>query len=746
MDRESLTIYTTSQKVMHRGDTLNTPLLTTTFSSPMEDIIHVRTVHFKGALNSHPRFDLKKDTYTGNTAFEEEHSLHFSAGALQVSIEKDVPWRVEFVRDQKKLTSIAGNHSGHVTDETGSVFMSENLTLSVGETVYGLGERFTPFVKNGQVVDIWNEDGGTASEQAYKNIPFYISSRGYGILVNNPGKVSFEVASEVVTSVQFAVPGEFMDYYLIAGDSLKEVLKNYTTLSGKPALPPAWSFGLWLTTSFTTEYDEQTVNHFIDGMAERDIPLHTFHFDCFWMKEFQWVDFEWDREQFSHPEEMIDRLKSKGLHICVWINPYISQKSRLFDEGMEKGFLVKNPDGSIWQWDRWQAGMGLVDFTNPGAVQWYRTALKKLLNMGVDTFKTDFGERIPTDVIYHDGSDPYKMHNFYTYLYNKTVFELLEDVRGKKDALVFARSATVGGQKFPVHWGGDCSATYESMAESLRGGLSLALSGFGFWSHDIGGFELTATPDLFKRWIAFGSLSSHSRLHGNESYRVPWNYDDESSDVLRFFTKLKSSLMPYLYTEAVNTAESGIPMMRPMVLEHPENPTCAFLDRQYYLGPDLLVAPVFSADSWVQYYLPDGVWTNFITGRTYRGGRWISEEHGYLSIPLLVKAGTLLPVGAENNRPDYDYSDNVCFQLFGLDDGETALRSVRLSDGSEGMTLQVKRQGGNLHFNQKGSRKVWRVSLRGIHRAATSLGSAVDSPEGMIISVPEGTESLVVTI
>jgi alpha-D-xyloside xylohydrolase len=413
-------------------------------------------------------------------------------------------------------------------------YLHEQLSLGVGETVYGLGERFTPFVKNGQVVDIWNEDGGTSSEQAYKNIPFYLTNRGYGVLVNHSERVSFEVASEKVERVQFSVPGESLDYFLIYGPTPKEVLTRYTALTGRPALPPAWSFGLWLSTSFTTNYDEATVTNFVQGMADRDLPLHVFHFDCFWMKEFHWTNFEWDERVFPDPAGMLQRLKARGLRICVWINPYIAQRSALFAEGMANGYLVKRPNGDIWQWDRWQAGMGLVDFTNPAACRWFADKLRGLIDMGVDCFKTDFGERIPTEVVYHDGSDPVKMHNYYPYLYNKAVFETLEEALGKGQAVVFARSATVGGQQFPVHWGGDCTATFESMAESLRGGLSLCLSGFGFWSHDIGGFEQTAAAAVYKRWCAFGLLSSHSRLHGSSSYRVPWLFDEEAVDVLRF--------------------------------------------------------------------------------------------------------------------------------------------------------------------------------------------------------------------
>ncbi|MBE0343802.1 alpha-xylosidase, partial [Paenibacillus sp. 28ISP30-2] len=230
--------------------------------------------------------------------------------------------------------------------------------------------RFTPFVKNGQVVDIWNEDGGTSSEQAYKNIPFYLSNKGYGVFVNHPEKVSYEIASENVSKVQFSVSGESLEYFIIGGANPKEVLDNYTKLTGKPALPPAWTFGLWLTTSFTTDYDEATVNHFVDGMAERDLPLSVFHFDCFWMKEYQWCDFQWDQDMFPDPEGMLQRLKAKGLKICAWINPYIAEKSILFDEGMDNGYLVKTVDGGEGQWEMWPAGRGLVVFTNPGGVTW----------------------------------------------------------------------------------------------------------------------------------------------------------------------------------------------------------------------------------------------------------------------------------------------------------------------------------------------------------------------------------------
>jgi alpha-D-xyloside xylohydrolase len=309
----------------------------------------------------------------------------------------------------------------------------EQLALGVGENVYGLGERFTPFVKNGQVVENTNKDGGTACEQVYKSVPFYLTNRGYGVLVNEAGPVSFEVGSEKVARVQFSREGESLDYCVIAGPTPKDVVTRLTALTGRAPLPPAWSFGLWLTTSFTTQYDEATATHYIDEMKRRELPLSVFHFDCFWMREFQWCDFEWDRRGFPEPEAMLQRLHAKGLKVSLWINPYVAQKSPLFAEGDKQGYFIKRTNGRTFQTDQWQPGMAIVDFTNPAAKAWYQSHLKRLLAMGADCFKTDFGERIPSvGVQYFDGSDPVEMHNLYALQYNQAVFELLQDVQGSE--------------------------------------------------------------------------------------------------------------------------------------------------------------------------------------------------------------------------------------------------------------------------------------------------------------------------
>ncbi len=712
---DRLVVLATCRPIKHRGDTLSGPALTVTLSSPAEGMVRVSVQHYSAF--EPPRLHVPMPG-AGRPAVrieqDDEHAT-LTSGTLTVEVHKGEGWRLTFREGDRVLTRSDWRSLAYLQWGAKGNFMHEQLTLQVGENIYGLGERFTPWVKNGQVVENTNKDGGTACEQAYKSVPFYLSSRGYGVLVNEAGPVSFEVASEKTTRVQFSREGESLDYCVIAGPTPKQVLQRLTALTGRAPLPPAWSFGLWLTTSFTTQYDEATATHFIDEMARRELPLSVFHFDCFWMREFQWCDFQWDPHGFPDPEGMLARLHAKGLKISLWINPYVAQKSPLFAEGVREGYFLRQPNGRTWQTDLWQPGMAIVDFTNPAAVAWYQGHLRRLLAMGVDCFKTDFGERIPSeDVVYHDGADPVEMHNLYALKYNEVVFELLREVSGQQ-AVVFARSTYASGQRFPVHWGGDCWSNFESMAESLRGGLSLTSCGFAFWSHDIGGFEGKPPPAVYKRWIQFGLLSSHSRLHGSGFYRVPWLVDEESCDVLRLFTRLKHRLMPYLYAKAVEATQTGVPVMRAMVLEHPADPACAPLDRQYHLGESLLVAPVFTDSGEVDFYLPgEGTWTHLQSGAKRSGGRWYRETHDFMSLPLYVAPGTVLCWGADDQRPDYDYASGLVLRVYALADGASADFTVPTLDGGVAARGRVRRSG-SLYTAvlDEGRLQDWRLEVDG---------------------------------
>lgn len=760
-DGKGIEILAPAASVRGRADTLNLPTFDVTITSPARGVIRIRARHWDGQ-NDIPGFPLNGDqpdkqnyihvTQSGNTDGEvgsDGSFISLSSGDLTVTAIKGEPWNLSFTSRGAELTHSSGKSLAHFTlnpeatvtsspvgefgatptskayDES-PTFMSIQLALAVDELVYGFGERFGAFVKNGQSIDIWNADGGTSSEQAYKNIPFYMTTQGYGILVNNRGHVSFEVGSENTEAVQFSVPGETLDFCIIDGPSPKQILSRYTALVGRPAKVPAWSYGLWLTTSFTTQYDHKTINSMIDGMCDRGIPLSVFHYDCYWMREFRWMDFTWDSRFFSDIEGTLAHLKGRGLHICAWVNPYIGQRSKLFQEARREGYLVRKSQGDIWQTDFWQAGMGLVDFTNPSARQWFKTKIKHLLSQGIDAIKTDFGERIPSHVSWYDGSSGQGMHNWYTQLYNQTVFEALEETYGKGQAVLYARSATVGGQRQPVHWGGDCESTFNGMAQSLRGGLSLSSSGFGFWSHDIGGFE-GAIPDsaVYKRWVAFGLLSSHSRMHGSTVYRVPWVFDEADKKkgiinsssqtavaVVRKFTLLKLSLMPYLYHVGLLPAEEGIPVMRSMFMEFPEDRTARMLGTEYMLGPSLLVAPVFTYSGDVNYYLPRGRWTNWFTGEIADGGRWRTENHPFDSIPLWVRQESIIVTQPRAKTPDYDYTVNPLVSVFEIGDNPVIATVTNCLDGkkitftaqrSDGKTIIVTRSDGNQFTARLGS-------------------------------------------
>ncbi|HAK46019.1 MAG TPA: alpha-xylosidase [Spirochaeta sp.] len=738
-----LICYTSIKKIQSRSDTINGPILTYEFSSPLKNIIRLKIYHYEGSMPFKNGFEISDANFSGVEFTDGDESMIFSSGNTAVVIKKNGQFSYTFSYNNKLLTESSPKSSCYaVNQKTGESHIREQLKLGIGEHIYGLGERFTSFVKNSQVVDMWNDDAGTNSDLAYKNIPFYITDRNYGVFVNNSGRVSFEIGTQHVEKVQFSVPYEGIEYYLVGGNSMKSVIEEYTELCGRPPMIPKWSFGLWLSTSFVTNYDENTVHSFIDGMKEHNIPLSVFHYDCFWMKEMEFCNFEWNSNVFPNPGKMIQELKSKGLKISVWINPYIAQKSPLFKEAVNKGYLIKKNDGTVYQRDEWQAGLGIVDFTNPEACIWFKDKLKPILDLGIDTFKTDFGERIPgkeEDVCFFNQADPDKMRNQYSFLYNKTVYELLVEEKGQNEAIVFARAATAGCQRFPLHWSGDCWSDFSAMAENLRAGLSLGLCGFGFWSHDIGGFESKSSEAVYMRWAAFGLLSSHSRLHGSTSYRVPWNYSEEAIKVVSQFSRLKNQLMPYLYYSAFQSHTSGLPVIRPMVMEFPQCRTSRNLDLQYMLGSSLLVAPVFNEEGLAQYFLPKGNWVSLLSNNIYEGNTWVEETHDYFSIPLLLKADTALVMGKNSDTPEYDYTKSITIVLFDIHDSHKERLQIVNSLDDKLNFINIKRDGTIITLTADDSIKDWNVLLLG-NCSISSDASFSTHSDGKIDITPAGNK------
>ncbi|PWY82179.1 putative sugar hydrolase [Aspergillus heteromorphus CBS 117.55] len=678
-----------------RGDTLNSATISAEVTSPLEGVVGVKFVHWAGGLSQGPHFPLT--TSTGHVEITPSAtSLAYTSGPLTLTINTS-PNDLTFTYTSPHsptphaLTSHTFRSIGYVSDQTTPAslysdgmfmeragYMHFGLDLQPHEKLYGLGERFGPFIKNGQAVDMWNEDGGTSSELAYKNIPFYMSSGGYGVFVNDPGRVSFELQSERTTRVNVSLEGEEVQYFVVFGPSPKHILDRFTRLTGRPSLVPAWSYGLWLTTSFTTNYSEQTVTSFLDGFRDRDIPLSVFHFDSFWMKSYQWCDFEFDPAMFP-------------------------------DAGRSR------TDGRVFQWDLWQAGMAIIDFTNPAACTWFQSHLHRLMSLGIHTFKTDFGERIPfKNILYHTSPlSPTKMHNYYTHLFNSLVYTTLHTPNPLTpphlpapaaapeagSSLLFSRSATVGAQKYPIHWAGDSESTFPALAEVIRGGLSLGLCGVIFHSSDIGGFEGTPSPAVYKRWVQFGLLSSHSRLHGSSSYRVPWIYDDDDEekenscvDVLRKCVRRKLALTPYVLGVALEGARTGVPVMRALLVEFPADEGVWGVDAGYLLGPNLLVFPVLEESGWVRFYVPrstdtsvsgdgdekeKGKWISwFDHSKSYEEGRWYTETHGFDTLPLLIRPRSLTLVNWKLSDPEGDPLDGLEVLVNGPVEGEVKLEVV----------------------------------------------------------------------
>ncbi|KAH7128543.1 glycosyl hydrolases family 31-domain-containing protein [Dendryphion nanum] len=703
-DGKAVTLLCPTKKIFSRGDTLNLATLSIELEAQFDGVISLEVTHFAGSRRLGPDFDLFPDgrPESSGAISQTDTGTTVSSGALSATVsgaEHDFNIRFHSTEGSKTVTSLLSRSVGlayspalttpkQVEDLSNHQhYVFTQTELGVGESIHGLGERFGAWNRVGQSIEVWNEDGGTSSDQAYKNVSFWLSSKGYGVFIDTPDKIDLEIGSERCCRLQTSVQSQRLKWYIIYGPTPKEVLQKYSILTGKPGKPPAWSYGLWLSTSFTTNYDEQTVRHFVETMSAYKIPVEVFHFDCFWLRAFHWTDFTWDPAFFPDPAGFLTRLKESGLanKISVWTNPYVGQASPVFKYAADKGYLLKRPNGDIWQWDLWQTGMGIVDFTNPEACDWFRSCLEKLYDTGVDCIKTDFGERIPTkNVQWFDNSvDPSRMHNYYAFIYNKLVYETLQKRYGKNEAVLFARTACAGTQRFPLQWGGDCESTPAALGESLRGGLSLGLASFSSWSNDIGGFEGKPPPWIYKRWVAFGLLCTHSRLHGSSSYRIPWSVDDSSTEpencteVLRHWVRFKRRLMPYLFAQAEESIENGWPTsIRAVALEFPDDPTSWYLDRQFMIGSQILAAPIFNEANEAEVYLPPGRWFDFWDGKEVSGGRWVKQTYGFLQTPMFVREGTILVLGQEEGEGGFGYdwlNGGGVVRVYGGKEGDKAV-------------------------------------------------------------------------
>lgn len=582
------------------------------------------------------------------------------------------------------------NNRGRRVDETGTAF-----TLTPDEKLYGVGEQFVEFDRRGRELTAWHEEPlGTETSRAYKNIPFHLSTRGYGLLVDTTTEVRYDFGATSTASGTVSVDDDVFAFVFFYGPEFREIIQRYTALTGRPPRPPKWSFGTWMS-RLGYESREQ-LESITDRLREEQIPCDVVHLDPFWMPPNESCTLKWDIEQFPEPAEMIDSLREKGFRLSLWEHPHVPVGTNAFEEAACEGYFVTNGRGRPYVMDNICQGDyrgALVDFTDPDAVEWWKDRHRRLLEMGVAVFKTDYGEYVPRDAVFENGCSGRSMHNLYPYLYNKAVYETIAEVNGPEEALVWGRAAWTGSQRFPMHWGGDPQTSYAGMTAALRGGLSASLSGIAFWSHDIGGFRGRPTDDLYIRWAQFGLLSSNSRCHGTTP-REPWEYGETALSTFREYSRLRYSLLPYIYTYAEVAARTGLPAVRPLVLEYQDDPLTHRLDTEYLLGEDLLVAPVFEAEGARDVYLPEGVWYDWNDRTAREGGRSVSVDAPLKRLPLFLHGGSVVPMreptetvqpGTPNeltHRAALDADGAASGRWFDVDADEIREPSVRVDDGT----------------------------------------------------------------
>jgi len=558
--------------------------------------------------------------------------------------------------------------------------MDAVFSMSPEEKIFGCGESFTQFNKRGQKVILWTDDAnGVQNETMYKPIPFYMSSRGYGVFMHHSTPITVDFGKYFNAANSMMIGDDEADLFVFIGEP-KEILNEYTNLTGKAEMPPLWSFGFWM--SRITYFSEQEGRDIAKNLRKYKIPSDVIHFDTGWFETDWRCNYEFSKNRFNDSEKMIADMKADGFNVCLWQLPYFTPKNTLFNEIVEKGLAVKDKKGNIPYED------ATLDFTNPETVKWYQDKIAGLLKQGVGVIKVDFGEAGPASGIYSNGRTGFYEHNMYPLRYNKAVADITKEITG--NAIIWARSTWAGSQRFPLHWGGDAATTNTAMASTLRGGLSLGVSGFTFWSHDVGGFVTKSPEDLYRRWTPFGMLTSHVRSHG-EPPTEPWEYSEEFLKGFREADNMRYKLMPYIYAQAKYASENGLPMLRALFVEYPNDPGSWLVDDQYLFGSDMLVAPLFENVTERNVYLPDGKWIDYQTGSVYNKG-WNTIKAGEIPIIVLVRDGAVIPhIKLAQSTKYMDWS-NIELKVY-VADATQAKGKVYLPNDTNWHELIIKKQG-----------------------------------------------------
>ena len=530
------------------------------------------------------------------------------------------------------------------------------LTIAPGERIYGCGESFGALNKVGQKVQIMVTDPqGPETDGQYKPVPFFFSNRGYGIFMHTSAPVTADFGASYIGADRLFMADEQLDMFVFFGEP-KDILNEYTNITGKSPMLPLWTFGTWM--SRITYFSQEEGLDIAKKLRQHKIPSDVIHFDTGWFGVDWQCDYEFAKDRFKDPKGMLDQMKRDGFHTCLWQLPYFTPKNRFFREIVDGGMAVRNAAGSLPYED------AVLDFTNPKTVSWYQSKIEGLMKLGVATIKCDFGEAAPYDGFYHNGRGGLYEHNLYPVRYNKALWEQVERSH-PGEGVIWARSAWAGSQRYALHWGGDAATTNTGMLGDLRGGISFGLSGFSFWSHDMGGFVTASPEDIYRRWLPFGFLSSHTRAHGAPPTE-PWLISESFTKAFRQAAEMKYRLMPYVYSQAKDCTERGLPMVRALLVEFPDDPGAWLVEDQYMFGSQILVAPLLESGDSRTVYLPRGKWIDYQSGKVYEGG-YQTIKVGEIPCVILVRDGSLIPHAPLAQRTDQIQWDKVELKAYKAD-------------------------------------------------------------------------------
>lgn len=648
----------------------------------------------------------------------------------------------------------------------GTPLAATSFHLAPDEHLFGLGEKFTPLEKTGQRIISWTVDAlGSTGERSHKNVPFLWSTRGYGLLLDCTARIRWELGTESTQSYTIVASCPVLDLYVMYGPTPAEILSAFAALTGHAPVPPAWSFGLWVSSGGTYR-DRESVEHLVAGLEEHHIDASVVHIDPWWMRWRRYCDFVWDEATFPRHEELIHSLHARSLRLCLWEHPYVSVESELFRIGKERGFFALRPDGEVYAIDyglsraprpdgvvrtadpehSWNARVAIIDLTNPHAVEWFKDLHRPLLREGVDVFKTDFGEDVPEDAVFSSGETGRTLHNLYPLLYNKAVYDVTAEERGR--GIVWSRSGTAGNQRYPVCWSGDPAADFDSLASTIRGGLSAGLSGIPFWSNDIGGYRGKPSEELYIRWAQFGLICSHARMHG-DGPREPWAFGRRALDIVRTHIRLRYRLFPYFYSAAHEAARTGLPVLRALPLAVPDDTNVYDKDFEFLVGPMLLAAPVIEPTEVRRIYFPAGAWIDWWTGNVIHGPQTSLLPAPLERLPLFVRGGGIVPMFDEGSST-HDLS-NAPLTVHIFPHGSTSyvlyedgrIRSFCCSAGEEEATLKWTGESTfAVRFHGQSARYQTVVEVDGVPLEENSV-RVTDEGAAIVVAVPGSTRGTV---